>query len=109
MTDAPLPGQFPYTRGIYSDMYRSRLWTMRQYAGFGTAEESNRRLPSSIVKLAGPSRQPHSPLERILCPKQALTVICKPPTTMNTSPNTIVRPLSIIMQVTTKKRAITAT
>jgi methylmalonyl-CoA mutase, N-terminal domain len=38
-----LPGQFPYTRGIYPDMYRSRLWTMRQYAGFGTAEESNRR------------------------------------------------------------------
>jgi methylmalonyl-CoA mutase N-terminal domain/subunit len=37
------PGQFPYTRGIYADMYRSRLWTMRQYAGFGTAEESNRR------------------------------------------------------------------
>jgi len=38
-----LPGQYPYTRGIYPDMYRSRLWTMRQYAGFGTAEESNRR------------------------------------------------------------------
>ena len=38
-----LPGQFPYTRGIYADMYRGRLWTMRQYAGFGTAEESNRR------------------------------------------------------------------
>src|SRR5512133_3031162 len=37
------PGEFPYTRGIYRDMYRSRLWTMRQYAGFGTAEESNRR------------------------------------------------------------------
>ena len=37
------PGQYPFTRGIYSDMYRSRLWTMRQYAGFGTAEESNRR------------------------------------------------------------------
>ena len=37
------PGQFPYTRGIYPDMYRSRLWTMRQYAGFGSAEESNRR------------------------------------------------------------------
>src|ERR1700681_2310951 len=36
-------GEFPYTRGIYRDMYRSRLWTMRQYAGFGTAEESNRR------------------------------------------------------------------
>ncbi|HEX3877290.1 MAG TPA: methylmalonyl-CoA mutase family protein, partial [Bryobacteraceae bacterium] len=37
------PGEFPYTRGIYKDMYRSRLWTMRQYAGFGNAEESNRR------------------------------------------------------------------
>jgi methylmalonyl-CoA mutase N-terminal domain/subunit len=38
-----LPGDFPYTRGIYPDMYRGRLWTMRQYAGFGTAEESNGR------------------------------------------------------------------
>jgi len=38
-----LPGQYPFTRGIYPDMYRSRLWTMRQYAGFGTAEESNQR------------------------------------------------------------------
>ena len=37
------PGEFPYTRGVHSGMYRSRLWTMRQYAGFGTAEESNRR------------------------------------------------------------------
>jgi methylmalonyl-CoA mutase N-terminal domain/subunit len=37
------PGQFPFTRGIYGDMYRERLWTMRQYAGFGTAEESNKR------------------------------------------------------------------
>ncbi len=37
------PGQFPYTRGIHPEMYRSRLWTMRQYAGFGTPEESNRR------------------------------------------------------------------
>src|SRR6266702_3663214 len=37
------PGEFPYTRGIYREMYRSRLWTMRQYAGFGTAEESNQR------------------------------------------------------------------
>jgi methylmalonyl-CoA mutase N-terminal domain/subunit len=37
------PGQFPFTRGIYPEMYRSRLWTMRQYAGFGTAEESNLR------------------------------------------------------------------
>ncbi|MFZ4627603.1 MAG: acyl-CoA mutase large subunit family protein [Blastocatellia bacterium] len=37
------PGVWPYTRGIYPDMYRGRLWTMRQYAGFSTAEESNRR------------------------------------------------------------------
>jgi methylmalonyl-CoA mutase, N-terminal domain len=37
------PGQFPYTRGIHPDMYASRLWTMRQYAGFGSAEESNAR------------------------------------------------------------------
>jgi methylmalonyl-CoA mutase, N-terminal domain len=37
------PGQFPYTRGIRSDMYRSKLWTMRQYAGFSTASESNKR------------------------------------------------------------------
>lgn len=43
MTNTETPGAFPYTRGIYRDMYRSRLWTMRQYAGFGTAEESNRR------------------------------------------------------------------
>lgn len=43
MNDTALPGQFPYTRGIYPDMHRSRLWTMRQYAGFGTAEESNQR------------------------------------------------------------------
>jgi methylmalonyl-CoA mutase, N-terminal domain len=37
------PGEYPYTRGVYPDMYRNRLWTMRQYAGFGTAEESNGR------------------------------------------------------------------
>ncbi len=37
------PGQFPYTRGIHPDMYSNRLWTMRQYAGFGSAEESNAR------------------------------------------------------------------
>jgi methylmalonyl-CoA mutase N-terminal domain/subunit len=37
------PGKYPFTRGIYPTMYRGKLWTMRQYAGFGTAEESNRR------------------------------------------------------------------
>lgn len=46
-TDAgPMPentGEFPYTRGIYPDMYRSKMWTMRQYAGFSTAAESNKR------------------------------------------------------------------
>jgi methylmalonyl-CoA mutase, N-terminal domain len=37
------PGQFPFTRGIQSTMYRGRLWTMRQYAGFGTATQTNAR------------------------------------------------------------------
>lgn len=43
MPDDSAPGQYPFTRGIYPEMYRSRLWTMRQYAGFGSAEESNAR------------------------------------------------------------------
>ncbi len=38
-----LPGEFPYTRGVYPSMYRGRLWTVRQFAGFGTAEETNER------------------------------------------------------------------
>ncbi len=42
-TNQGFPGQFPYTRGIQPTMYRSRYWTMRQYAGFGSAEETNRR------------------------------------------------------------------
>ncbi|MFC1583185.1 methylmalonyl-CoA mutase [Candidatus Neomarinimicrobiota bacterium] len=41
--DQPQPGEYPFTSGIHPDMYRSKLWTMRQYAGFGSAEESNRR------------------------------------------------------------------
>lgn len=41
--DIGFPGEFPFTRGIYPTMYRGRLWTMRQYAGFGTAAESNQR------------------------------------------------------------------
>ena len=41
--DLGWPGQFPFTRGVYPTMYRGRLWTMRQYAGYGTAAESNRR------------------------------------------------------------------
>ncbi|MDQ6665691.1 MAG: methylmalonyl-CoA mutase family protein [Acidobacteriota bacterium] len=41
--DIGLPGQFPYTRGIHSGMYRRKLWTMRQFSGFATPEETNRR------------------------------------------------------------------
>src|SRR5512138_3146603 len=41
--DIGLPGEFPYTRGLQPTMYRGRLWTMRQYAGFGSAAETNRR------------------------------------------------------------------
>src|SRR3954449_10516717 len=43
MGEVGFPGVFPFTRGIQPTMYRGRLWTMRQYAGFGTASESNRR------------------------------------------------------------------
>src|SRR5690242_14784831 len=41
--DEEEPGKFPYTRGLYHNMYRERLWTMRQYSGFGSAEETNKR------------------------------------------------------------------
>jgi methylmalonyl-CoA mutase, N-terminal domain len=41
--DLGYPGEFPFTRGVYPSMYRGRLWTMRQFAGFGTAEETNER------------------------------------------------------------------
>jgi methylmalonyl-CoA mutase N-terminal domain/subunit len=44
------PGEFPYTRGIYPTMYRGRLWTMRQYAGFGTAAQSNQRYRYLLAK-----------------------------------------------------------
>ena len=47
--DLGFPGEFPFTRGIQPTMYRGRLWTMRQYAGFGTAAESNAALPLSAV------------------------------------------------------------
>src|SRR5713101_420685 len=43
LDDLGFPGDYPFTRGVQPTMYRGRLWTMRQYAGFGTAEESNRR------------------------------------------------------------------
>ena len=41
--DLGYPGEFPFTRGIYASMYRGRLWTIREYAGFGTAEDTNTR------------------------------------------------------------------
>jgi len=44
------PGEFPFTRGIYPEMYRQRPWTMRQYAGFGTADETNRRFKYLLEK-----------------------------------------------------------
>jgi len=43
MRELGLPGEYPFTRGVQDTMYRGRLWTMRQYAGFGTAEDTNRR------------------------------------------------------------------
>src|SRR5271167_3381286 len=43
LRDLGFPGEYPFTRGVQPTMYRGRLWTMRQYAGFGDAEESNRR------------------------------------------------------------------
>jgi methylmalonyl-CoA mutase N-terminal domain/subunit len=44
------PGEYPFTRGVYPDMYRGRLWTFRQYAGFGTCEETNRRFRYLLEK-----------------------------------------------------------
>jgi len=41
--DLGLPGEYPFTRGVHPTMYRSKLWTMRMFAGFGTAEETNAR------------------------------------------------------------------
>src|SRR5438876_11587441 len=43
LSDIGHPGEFPYTRGIHRDMYRGKLWTMRQFAGFGTPEDTNER------------------------------------------------------------------
>jgi methylmalonyl-CoA mutase, N-terminal domain len=53
LTDPSAPGEFPYTRGIQPTMYRGRLWTMRQYAGMGDAEESNKRYKFLLANGAG--------------------------------------------------------
>src|SRR5260370_27167588 len=74
--DLGYPGVYPFTRGVYPSMYRGRLWTMRQFAGFGTAEETNERFrylpengqtglppPFNLPTLiAPPPDQPHTPL-----------------------------------------------
>src|SRR3974390_2311575 len=52
-----LPGQYPYTRGPYASMYRSRLWTMRQFAGFGTAEDTNARF-KELLRAGGDGLSP---------------------------------------------------
>ena len=49
-TDLGYPGQYPYTRGVHASMYRSRLWTMRQFAGFGTARQTNERFKFLLSK-----------------------------------------------------------
>jgi len=48
--DLGFPGQYPYTRGVQPNMYRGRLWTMRQFAGFGTAKDSNQRYKYLLAK-----------------------------------------------------------
>src|ERR671939_2064745 len=47
--DGEFPGQYPYTRGPYASMYRSKLWTMRMFAGFGTAEDTNARFKEILA------------------------------------------------------------
>src|SRR4030043_319685 len=50
LKDIGFPGQYPFTRGVQPTMYRERIWTMRQYSGFGTAEEKNRRFEYLLVQ-----------------------------------------------------------
>ena len=50
LSDLGLPGEYPYTRGVHPTMHRSRLWTMRMFAGFGTAEETNQRFKYLLEK-----------------------------------------------------------
>src|SRR5579862_6680615 len=49
-TDLGYPGQYPFTRGVHASMYRSRLWTMRQFAGFGAAQQTNARFKFLLGK-----------------------------------------------------------
>jgi hypothetical protein len=54
--DLGVPGEFPFTRGPYTNMYRGRLWTMRQFSGFGTARESNERYKFLLAQGGGGCR-----------------------------------------------------
>ena len=56
--DLGYPGVHPFTRGVYPSMYRGKLWTMRQFAGFGTAEETNERLRYLLDPARRGSRPP---------------------------------------------------
>ena len=59
LSDIGFPGEFPYTRGIHHTMYRGKLWTMRQFAGFGTPEDTNERYhypPQTTDRPASPWR-----------------------------------------------------
>src|SRR5688500_1945523 len=47
--DGAFPGQYPYTRGVHASMYRSRLWTMRMFAGFGTPTDTNARFKAILA------------------------------------------------------------
>src|SRR5690554_4009338 len=49
-TELGYPGQYPYTRGVHATMHRGRLWTMRQFAGFGTARQTNERFKFLVAK-----------------------------------------------------------
>lgn len=53
--DIPAPGQFPYTRGLFPQGYRTRLWTMRQFAGFGSADDTNKRFKYLLAQARGTS------------------------------------------------------
>ncbi|MCK7516292.1 MAG: methylmalonyl-CoA mutase family protein [Ignavibacteriales bacterium] len=57
--DLGLPGEYPFTRGVHPTLHRGKLWTMRMFAGFGTAEETNAAL--QIPAGAGPDRPVRSP------------------------------------------------
>ena len=63
--DLGYPGVYPYTRGVYPSMHRGRLWTMRQFAGFGTAEEHSKKRPQAHACVVGwPVDASHPPYAR---------------------------------------------